>query len=140
MIADRWTGRLTVLTLILSTPAWAEVTDLTNEQLAERAAAGVPVIDIRRPAEWEQTGVVPGSHLLTFFDERGNYDLDAWLRELAKITGKDEPFILVCRTGNRTSQVGRYLDGQLGFGQVLHLEHGITQWIAAGRPVERPAP
>jgi hypothetical protein len=40
--------------------------ELNNDQLKERLAAGATVIDIRRPDEWKQTGVIPGTHLVTF--------------------------------------------------------------------------
>ena len=58
--------------LLAAFGARADVVDIDNAELAKLAASGVPVIDIRTRPEWEETGIVPGSHLLTFFDERGN--------------------------------------------------------------------
>lgn len=133
-------GWLLLLSLCFCAPALAEVGQLSDEDLIRLVAEGVPVIDIRRPAEWAETGVIPDSHLLTFFDERGNYNLDEWLKELSGIAGEGEPFILVCRTGNRTGKVGRFLNGKLGYSQVKHLERGITHWISQGLPVEKPTP
>ena len=131
-------GLLVLLLFLICAPAWAQVGNLTDEELQQMVKDGVPVIDIRRPGEWDQTGVVAGSHLMTFFDQRGNYDLDAWLRQLEPIAGEDDPFILVCRTGNRTGQVGDFLQGKLKYNRVYHLEKGITHWIAAGLPVKKP--
>jgi len=124
--------------LLLNTPPWAVVGELTDEQLSAMAAAGVPLIDIRRSGEWEVTGVIEGSHLLTFFDERYNYDLDAWLTAFDKVACRSEPFILICRQGIRTRKLGRFLDGRPDFRQVNHLERGISGWIEAGRPVSHP--
>ena len=59
-----------MLHLLFNTPADARVADLDPAGLAARLAAGVPVLDIRRDEEWESTGVIPGSHLLTFFDQQ----------------------------------------------------------------------
>ena len=54
--------------------ARAEVIDIDSAQLAQMTKNGVTVIDIRTKPEWEETGIVPGSKLLTFFDERGKAD------------------------------------------------------------------
>lgn len=93
---------------------------------------------MRTAGEWKQTGIIEGSHLLTFFDERGRYDVDKWMEAFAKIAGPDDPVILVCRSGNRTGQITRFLDQKVGYKQIAHLARGITQWIATGNPVARP--
>lgn len=121
--------------LLHNTPADALVVDLSNDQLAALVSEGVPLVDIRRRGEWEETGVVAGSKLLTFFDERNKYDLDLWLDQFDKVTERNKPFILICRHGIRTRTLGRYLNGRPDFGKVLHLQHGITGWIEAGGPV-----
>ena len=54
--------------------ARAEVIDIDNAELAQLMKSGVPVIDIRTQPEWEDTGVLAGSKLLTFYDERGRAD------------------------------------------------------------------
>ena len=50
-----------MIDLVAATPADARLGQVTNERLAELIAAGVPVIDIRRPAEWSATGVIAGT-------------------------------------------------------------------------------
>jgi rhodanese-related sulfurtransferase len=129
-----------VIHMLLNTPPDAVVGDLTDEQLIAMAAAGVPMVDIRRQTEWEETGVIEGSHFLTFFDERYNYDLDAWLTAFDKVADRNEPFILICRRGIRTRKLGRFLDGRPDFRQVNHLQHGIAGWIKAGRAVKSLGP
>ncbi|WP_456448766.1 rhodanese-like domain-containing protein [Thiolapillus sp.] len=123
------------LLLLLSLPATAEVTNIDNAELEKLMSQGVPVVDIRRPDEWQQTGIVKGSHLITFFDKKGNYNVQAWLNKLAPIAGKNDPFILICRTGNRTGTVSRFLDQKLGYTKVYNVKKGITNWIAEGKPV-----
>jgi len=125
-----------VIYLLLNTPPAATVGDLIDDQLIDMAAAGVPLIDIRRAFEWEETGVVAGSHLITFFDERNKYDLDAWLTAFDMVADRDKPFILICRQGIRTRKLGRFLDGRQDFRDVHHLQLGIAGWILAGRPTE----
>ncbi len=129
---------LLLLAVVLIAPVQAEVRSLDSAQFEKLIAQGVPVIDIRRAQEWQQTGVVKGSHLITFFDQQGHYDVKRWLARLQPIAGKNDPFILICRTGNRTGIVSKFLDQKLGYTQVSHVAGGITQWIKDGKPVVKP--
>jgi rhodanese-related sulfurtransferase len=124
-----------LLSVSLFSTVSAEVGQLTNEQVKTLMDENVPIIDIRRPDEWKSTGVIKGSHLLTFFDDKGDYDLDKWLQNLDKIVKKDQKFVLVCRSGNRTGQVTQFLDTQLHYTKVNHLKKGIKRWIGAGDQV-----
>lgn len=81
----------------------------TKEYL--EANRDIPIIDIRTEMEWIQTGILEGSHTLTFFDEMGQYNIEKFLEELHKIIGnKENKFMLICRTGSRTGQVAQYLN------------------------------
>ncbi len=126
------------LVLLLTSVVWAEVQEIDNVQLQELLAQKVPIIDIRRAEEWTQTGIVEGSHLLTFFDAAGNYDARDWLARLEPIAGKEDPFILICRTGRRTGLVGQFLDKQLGYTNVYNVTKGITHWIDQKNPIVAP--
>ena len=100
---------------------------------------GVPVIDIRTPEEWSETGVIEGSRLLTFFDAQGRYDVRAWLSELAVIASfRDDPFALICDSGGRSALVSHFLDAQLGYRHVFDVPGGIAQWTTEGRPTVEP--
>jgi rhodanese-related sulfurtransferase len=98
---------------------YKEVQKLQNEQSAV-------IVDIRTPPEWRETGVVPDSKLLMFFDDKGGYDVNGWLKEFKKyVPNKNRPFILVCRTASRTKLLGDFLNSQ-GYKRVYHLKGGIT--------------
>lgn len=114
--------------------ARAEVVDIDNRELARLLQEGVPVIDIRLQAEWEQTGIVAGSHLLTFFDERGRANPGAWLEKVKPIASPDQPVIVICRTGNRTKAVSQFLSQQAGYTKVYNVRAGIMGWLRAGGP------
>ena len=119
-------------------PLRAEVTHVDNAALERLLVSGVPVIDIRTPVEWETTGIIAGSHLLTFFDAEGNYDARAWLSELAAIAAPDAPVAIICHSGGRSDIVSRFLDGQVGYQHVHDVHKGISLWIADGRPTVPP--
>jgi len=87
---------------------------------------GIKIIDIRTEPEWVQTGIVKDSYTLTFFDKNGGYDAGKFLRELDKIVGKSETFGIICRTGNRTTTVAKFLREQ-GYTNVINFLGGVTQ-------------
>ncbi len=107
---------------------------LSTKEFQQKKEQGFAVIDIRREDEWEQYGVIEGSHQITFFDEIGKYDLEAFLEEFTKVvTGKEEPFILVCAHANRTKTIAETLGIQLGYKNVYELDGGINWgWIDEG--------
>ncbi len=113
----------------------ADVTLVQGDSLQSLLDEGMPIIDVRRPDEWQSSGVVKDSHLLTFFDERGNYDVDKWLNDLHQIVKPGEPFVLICEAGIRTASIARFLDKKLGFENVHDVKGGIRQWINNGRAV-----
>ncbi len=109
--------------------ARAEVIDIDNAQLAQLLKSGVTVIDIRTKPEWEETGIVPGSQLLTFFDERGKADPAAWLDKVKPLAKPGDPVIVICRSGNRTKPVSQFLSQQAGYAKVYNVKSGIKGWI-----------
>lgn len=89
------------------------------------------IIDIRTPAEWKETGIVEGSYTIMFFDEKGNFNLEIFLRQLDMVVKKDEPFALICRVGSRTGMVSEFLSERLGY-DVTNLKGGIMKMIYEG--------
>jgi rhodanese-related sulfurtransferase len=115
--------------------------NIDNNELKKLLDQNIPIIDIRTPREWQQTGVVKGSHLIMFFDEKRNYNVEEWLDKLSKtvkITDKKTPFILICRTGNRTNTVGNFLSDKFGYDKVYNVTYGITKWIKDNNSVIKP--
>ena len=56
---------------------------------------GMAIVDVRRPEEWQLTGTVAGSILLTFFDEEGNSAPEEWLQKLNQQVATDVPLVLI---------------------------------------------
>ena len=128
--------RLLLACLIAATGfARADIIDIDNAQLDKLTKSGVPVVDIRLQSEWEETGIVAGSKLLTFFDEKGRADAAGWLEKVKPIAQPNEPVIVICRSGNRTKAVSRFLSQQAGYSTVYNVKAGIKGWIGNGGPV-----
>ena len=130
---------LSIGLLIISLSACAEppYNNLDNQQLKTLLDQGTPIFDVRRPDEWRQTGIIDNSQLLTFVNARGQLNPE-FLPRFTAAVDKNEPVILICRTGNRTSQLARYLVEELGYTQVYNVRDGITQWIRDKGPVKHP--
>lgn len=118
--------------------ARAEIINIDNAELARLTASGVPVIDIRTDGEWEETGVIAGSRLLTFFDESGRSNPAQWLERLKPIASSKQPVILVCRSGNRTRTAAQFLSEQ-GYKTVYNVSKGVKAWAGDGRPLVPPS-
>ena len=118
----------------------AEVIDIDNAELNRLLKNGVAVIDIRTQPEWEETGIVAGSHLLTFFDDRGRADPAAWLDKVKPFAKPGDPVVVICRSGTRTKAVSQFLAKQAGYATVYNVRDGIKGWLKERNPVTSAAP
>ena len=90
--------------------------------------------DIRRAEEWRQTGVLAGSHTLTFVDAGGRINPEI-ISKLTQAVRPDQPVILICHSGNRSAVLARELVEQFGYTQVYNVSGGISRWIGESRLV-----
>ncbi|MGF2615946.1 rhodanese-like domain-containing protein [Rossellomorea vietnamensis] len=91
--------------------------ELTNEKAKQMIDAGeVEVIDVRSEEEYSQ-GHLQHSLLIPLDDLQNRLDeLD-----------KNQPYLVVCRTGNRSSQAAEILKSN-GFTSVYNLKSGLSAW------------
>ncbi|MDP2078403.1 MAG: rhodanese-like domain-containing protein [Sulfuricurvum sp.] len=114
----------------------ALIADYTAQPIDQKLLdSKIKIIDIRTPGEWKRTGIVKGSIPIMFFDERGNYNLEAFLNELNKNIKTGERFALICDTGSRTKIVGMPLGQEMGY-NLIDLKGGIQYAIAKKIPLE----
>jgi rhodanese-related sulfurtransferase len=85
----------------------------------------IPVVDIRTPAEWKESGLLKGAIPIMFFDERGTYNVDAFIAELKKKVDTKKPFALICHTGSRTKMVANFLSQEFNY-EVINLQGGMV--------------
>jgi len=116
--------------LLLGASLFAEVTNvIVTPQFVN--SSNLKIIDIRTKGEWKETGIVKGSYTLTFFNEKGDYDIYSFLKSLNKIVKKDEKFALICRTGSRTGMVSNFLGNKLNY-HVVNLKGGLMKLMRDG--------
>jgi rhodanese-related sulfurtransferase len=87
-------------------------------------AQHIPVVDIRTPGEWKETGILKGSIPIMFFDEKGGYNVDRFMKELNAKVDTKKPFAIICRTGSRTNMLAPFLSKTFGY-TVYNLRGGI---------------
>ena len=109
---------------------------IDSAALQAKLQSGIKLIDIRRPEEWRETGVVEGSIQSTAFDTNGKF-LSSFVEMLESTVQPDEEFAVICRTGNRTAALSNWLATRGGYSNVLNVSDGITRWIEEGRPVDK---
>ncbi len=108
--------------------AFAEVIDINDQEMIKLSNLNIPIVDVRRSAEWVQTGVIPKSILLTFFDDEGNYNFDEWFEKLQLEISVTDPIILICRSGKRSKVVANMIDEK--FNTIIYnAQSGINSWI-----------
>lgn len=108
--------------------------ELSNEYLTQKLIdSKIPIVDIRTPREWKETGIIKDSIPIMFFDEKGSYDLNAFIKELNEKVDTTKPFALICRTGSRTQVVSAYLAKELGY-KVVNIKGGITYPMVKNPP------
>jgi rhodanese-related sulfurtransferase len=116
-------NKILLLLLILTASLFGE---LYNEYPSQKILdSKIPIIDIRTPGEWVETGIVEDSIPIMFWDEKGGYDVEAFLAELNQKVDTKKPFALICRTGSRTSIVADFLAKQLNY-DVVNVLGGIV--------------
>ncbi|MEA3354492.1 MAG: rhodanese-like domain-containing protein [Campylobacterota bacterium] len=126
--------KIVILFTLLFSFSYGDFKGLNPAQLQEMIDKNIVVIDIRTAPEWIETGVVPRSKKMMFFTSTGHYDINGWMEKFSKyVKDKSQPFVLVCRSGNRTGTVGNFLSKKLKYQNVYHLQNGIKSWIYENR-------
>jgi len=131
VIPPNATLKFEVSLLSLTPPKYSNIDDSALKDLLKR---GAKIIDIRRQDEWDQTGVIEGSHRLTAFDAKGSF-VRSFPESLSRISTPDEEVIVICSTGNRSSVLANMLVEQAGYTKVYNVKDGITTWLKNGNPV-----
>ncbi|NBL00952.1 MAG: rhodanese-like domain-containing protein, partial [Erysipelotrichia bacterium] len=109
-----------------------EFVSITSKPLSNAfLSQNIPIIDIRTESEWRETGVIPQSHLITFYKEDQSYNEKEFLEALATVVKKDDTFVILCRSGNRSLKVTNFLFSK-EYSHVINLSGGINEAMKNG--------
>ena len=129
---------ITLFFLLNSTQLFAEFYEVNNEKIKILLENSVPLIDIRTESEWNETGVINSSHLLTFFDKDGNYDFKKWMIKVGQIADENGPVIIICRSGRRSRIVSNMIIKENSEYLIYHATNGIKSWIESSKKTVKP--
>ena len=127
-----------LINYLVASFSFSDVVEISNAELKSLLEQEMPLIDIRRKDEWNSTGIIENSILMTFFDKNGKANTIEWLNKLNKILDKNDPVILICRTGRRTGIITKFLSEKVGYRIIYDVTDGISDWIKKGNPVVNP--
>ena len=103
-------------------------TDISNDDYREQFLSGesgaYQLIDVREDDE-HAAAHIPGA---------SNIPLSEFMARVDEIS-EDEPVLLVCNTGVRSSQAALYL-ASMGYEDIYNLEEGTKGWLKQGYAVE----
>ncbi len=126
--------RQTIQSLV--SEAKSRIREIDAAELAALQARGVPVIDVREPAEYA-AGHVPGAASIPRgvleFEVDGHPAVNGE-RDPA-LAHRDQPVVVYCRSGGRSALAAEALL-RLGFAQPLSLAGGFLAWTGQGGAVE----
>lgn len=128
-----------LLSWLAVAPASAQQPQIISARAAHQAAlAGdIVLVDIRTPEEWRETGIPASAHAIDMQTEPRMF-----LQRLVAVAGGDRTrrIALICRTGNRSSQLQAHLS-RAGFTGIVDVAEGVAGsrsgpgWLKAGLPV-----
>ena len=126
--------QLTVQDLVAS--ARAAIIEIDGERLLQLQATGVPIVDVREPAEFA-AGHVPGAvnipRGVLEFEIDGHPAVNG-IKDPA-LAHRELPIVVYCRSGGRSALAAEALK-RLGFVAPLSLAGGFNGWVEQRRPVE----
>lgn len=122
---------------------WGSGTSQANqlsapEAFAQMQSGQLVLIDIRRPDEWNGTGIAQGAVAIDMRDP-------AFMEKLGTALGgvKSAPVALICARGVRSTRMAARMEAA-GFSAVQDVGEGMLGsrsgpgWIARGLPIVRP--
>ncbi|TXE81596.1 rhodanese-like domain-containing protein [Campylobacter peloridis] len=102
--------------------------EVKNVDINAEILENYQVIDVRKPSEWEQTGMIKEAIGISLYNENGSLN-ENFVEEVKKISS-EKPIAIVCRSGARSSQAATLLD-QNGI-DVTNLSGGMNSLLSQG--------
>jgi len=114
--------KIILLLALLSVTLFGEMknTYMTQEILDSK----LPIVDIRTVGEWKESGLLKGAIPIEFFSEKGDYNINKFLKELNAKVDTTKPFAIICHTGSRTSMIAPWMSKELNY-NVINLQGGM---------------
>lgn len=101
------------------------VSAIEGAEILAAAPADLVLLDVRTQEEFD-AGHIEGATVI-------DINQDDFTERVAELD-RDVPYVVYCRTGNRSAQATAIM-ADLGFTDLVEIEDGIVGWVAEGLPV-----
>ena len=108
-------------------PAQSNVDATQLEQLLQKDPS-VQLVDLRTPAELQQTGKIEGARVINFND--ANFQAQIALLD------KEKPVVVYCAAGSRSPRAAQQMT-KMGFKKVYDYKGGMNDWLSKGKKTIR---
>ena len=115
----------------------AEVIDIDNSELKNLIEKDINIIDVRTQNEWESTGIIEGSILISLLDKKNKFIFENWYEDFKKKISKNESVIFVCALGVRSKYISNLINKKKPDLKIYNLKKGINDWIRSGNKISR---
>ena len=115
----------------------AEVIDIDNSELKNLIEKDINIIDVRTQNEWESTGIIEGSILISLLDKKNKFIFENWYEDFKKKISKNESVIFVCALGVRSKFISNLVNKKKPDLKIYNLKKGINNWIRSGNKISR---
>ncbi|MCC6463277.1 MAG: rhodanese-like domain-containing protein [Saprospiraceae bacterium] len=115
-----WVVALLFLSAAVSAQTQIDAAQTTAFRLKDPS---IQLVDVRTPAEWQQTGVIEGARKM-------NYNSPDFQQQVAQLD-KTKPVIVYCAAGGRSPKAAKLLL-KMGFQNVYDYAGGMNDWKARG--------
>jgi len=114
--------KIIILLTLLTVSLFAE---LKNSYITQEILdSNLPIVDVRTPQEWKETGLLKGAIPIMFYNNQAQYDINAFLKELNAKVDTTKPFAIICHSGSRTSMIAPWMSQELNY-NVTNLQGGM---------------
>ncbi len=127
--------KLIFIFIFLIQNAYSDVISINNQKLDELLKKGIPIIDVRTEKEWNKTGIIKNSFLVSMINKRGRYSFSDWMKRFSDINLKNNSAILICAVGGRSLYLAKMIQSVTDDLRIYNVEKGIHDWIINKKPI-----
>ena len=127
--------KLIIICLLFSKTVFADVINIDNKELKELLKKGIPIVDVRTKQEWQNTGIIKNSFLISMINEKGRYSFEDWLKRFSDIKLENNSVILICAVGGRSYYLANVVRKIKENVKIYNVKKGIKNWITYNNPI-----
>ena len=128
---------LLVLFLLFTKFADAEVINIDNKELNNLIKKEVNIIDVRTENEWNSTGIIKGSFLISLLNKNKKFIFEDWYEMFENKFGRNKYIIFICASGVRSNYISHLVNKKKPDLIIYNLKEGINYWIKSGYKIQR---